>query len=216
MRLQTRARYLDRLLLSVAALATIGCTDGSPPPPRPAVADDTEAERELSTALSKLINEASIRNAPLVYDYDEDLLVRIDQVEAYLAGGAEGKPPRFMPKLTEAEEADHFRETIRLWEAGTGRKLRPEIDQLKAEVAARKPDGPRYYPDFHKRFSATFDEFIKIEVADTQRRRNREIHAQVVPLLETYGSRAPELVRTSSEMLNQQYPLPSEPETRAH
>ena len=58
---------------------------------------------------------------PFVYHYNEDLLTQIDGVEAYLAGGEQAKPSRFMPKLDEREEVDHFRETIRRWETARGR-----------------------------------------------------------------------------------------------
>jgi hypothetical protein len=216
-RRHTRAGELDRFLTAVLAVVAIGCADGSKPnatPPPAAV--DPEIDRQLTAGLSKAINDASARNKPLEYEYDEDLLARIDQVETYLAGGAEGEAPRFMPDLTEAEELEHFRETIRLWESSTGRKLRPEIDQLKADVAARKPDGPRFHPDFHRRFGATFDPFIKFEVADMQRRRNLEVHDKAGPLLEPYRSRAPEQVRTWVETPDRQYPVPAAAETRAN
>jgi hypothetical protein len=195
-------------------LVAFGCTDrpGPSAPPVPA-ASNPDVEAQLAADLSRIVNDATIRNAPLDYDYDEDLLTRIDQIEAHLAGGDSpgSPPPRFMPKLTAEEELDHFRETIRQWEARTGRKLRAAIDPLKAEVAARAPDGPRYHPDFHKRFSAIFDEFIKLEITDMQRRRNREIHAKAAELLETYRPQVPELVRTWTETLNRQYPLSPEP-----
>ena len=71
---------------------------------------------------------------------------------------------------------DHFRETLRRWKAKTGKDLRAEIDKLKAEVAARKPGGPPFHPDFHKHFSAVFDDLIPIEVAEIRERRNRYLH----------------------------------------
>jgi len=147
------------------------------------------------------VNDAGVRYLPLQYKFNENLLSILDQVEAHLSGKAAGPAPRFLagegkrPGLDEQEEADHFRETIRRWEAQTGKKLRDAIAPLKAEVAARKPDTPPTHPDFQKRFSAAFDDFIKIEVEEMRERRNRAVHAQVKPLLEKYRPTHPDLVR---------------------
>jgi hypothetical protein len=150
---------------------------------------------ELAAELSKILNEEGIRYASMEHDYDEDLLATIDKAEAYLSGRLKGPAPRAMKKLTEQEEYDHLRETIRRWQAQTGKNLRSEIDPLKAEVAARQPGGPTYYPDFHKRFAAVFDSFIPIEVAEMRERRNRVIHQAAKPLLEKYRDTAPDLVK---------------------
>src|SRR5262249_41642481 len=150
----------------------------------------------------KLLNEEGIRYASMEHDYDEDLLKTIDQAEAYLSGRLKGPTPRAMPKLTEQEEYDHLRETIRRWQAETGKDLRAEIDRLKAEVAARKPGGPAYHPDFHKRFAAVFDSFIPIEVAEIRERRNRVIHQSAKPLLDKYRDTAPDLVKQYEATLN--------------
>jgi hypothetical protein len=157
---------------------------------------------ELSSELSRLINEIEIRYASLEHEYDEDLLATIDKAEAYLSGRLKGPAPRAIPKLTEQEEYDHLRETIRRWQARTGKDLRAGIDRLKAEVAARKPGGPRYYPDFHKRFAAVFDSFIPIEVAEMRERRNQVIHQEAKPLLEKYRATAPDLVKRYEATLN--------------
>ena len=150
----------------------------------------------------------SIRHAPLDYNYNEDLLAQIDTVEAYLAGGTQAKPPRYMPRLDEQEEVDHLRETIHRWEAARGKKIRPAIDALKAEVAARKPGGPVTHPEFHKRFSETFDDFIKFEAAHMKELRNRAIHEQAASLFQPYREEHPELVRYFESTLAGQYPLP--------
>jgi hypothetical protein len=165
--------------------------------------------------LNQFINDATIRFRPLDYEYDEDLLQTLDRVEAYLSGKAPGPPPRAMPKLDEQEEMEHFRETFRRWKAKTGKDLRSEIDKLKSEVAARKPDGPRFYPGFHKRFSAVFDDLIPIEVAEIRERRNRQLHEQAKPLFDTHRAKDPDAVREYEDVLNRPpYNLtPPEPET---
>ena len=153
--------------------------------------------------MSTLINDATVRFRPLDYEYDEDLLQIVDRVEASLSGKASGPAPRALPKLDEQEEMEHFRETFRRWKAQTGKDLRVEIDRLKAEVAARKPGGPQYFPDFHKRFSAVFDAMIPIEVAEIRERRNQYIHQRAKPLLDSYRVKDPEAVRSFDEVLNQ-------------
>ena len=117
-----------------------------------------------------------------------------------------------MPKLDEQEEMDHFRETFRRWKAKTGKDLRAEIDKLKAEVAARKPGGPAFHPDFQKRFSAVFDDLIPIEVAEIRERRNRYLHEQAKPLLDPHREKDPDAVREYEDVLNQPpYNLTPEP-----
>ena len=110
---------------------------------------------------------------------------------------------RALPKLDEQEEVEHFRETFRRWKAKTGKDLRAEIDPLKAEVAARKPGGPAFHPDFHKRFSAVFDDLIPIEVAEIRERRNRYIHERAKPLLDSYREKDADAVRRYEQFLSQ-------------
>jgi len=163
----------------------------------------------IQQELSKAVNEAELRYAPLSYDYDEDLLSMLDRIEAHLASGSSGPAPRFLPKLDEKEEMAHFRETIRRWEAKTGQKLRDVIDPLKAEVAKRKPGESPFYPEFHKRFSAALDDLIPIEVAEMRERRNRAIHAAARPLFDKYRDSNSELIKQlESELSNPQYALP--------
>jgi hypothetical protein len=159
-------------------------------------------EQALRADLSRVINDATKLYKPLRYRYDEDLLTAIDQIEAHLSDGATGPAPRFLPDLTEQEESDHFRETIRRWEAQTGRSLRGAIDPLKAEVADRDPGGARFHPDFHKRCRAVFDDLIKIEVLEMRERRNRAIHQQAASLLDRYRATNPEEVRPYQESLD--------------
>ena len=120
-----------------------------------------------------------------------------------------------MRKLDEQEEVDHFRETFRRWTAQTGKDLRAEIDKLKAEVAARKPGGPAFHPDFHKRFSAAFDDLIPIEVAEIRERRNQYIHRQAKTSLDSFREKDPDVVREFEDLLNRPpYNLPPmKPET---
>jgi hypothetical protein len=157
---------------------------------------------DLATKLSEMLNEKSIRYGSLEYEYDENLLTTIDKAEAYLSGRLKGPAPRAMPKLSELEEYDHFRETIRRWRARTGKDLRAEIDRLKADVAARQPGGPAFHPDFHKKFAAVFDSFIPIEVQEIRERRNRAIHEAAKALFDEYRADAPDLVKEYEETLN--------------
>jgi hypothetical protein len=170
--------------------------------PAPADTGPKTPAGDLSTELSRLLNEIEIRYASLEHEYDEDLLAKIDKAEAYLSGRLKGPAPRAIPKLTEQDEYDHLRETIRRWQVQTGKDLRAEIDRLKAEVASRKPGGPAYHPDFHKRFAAVFDSFIPIEVAEMRERRNRVIHQEAEPLLDRYRATAPDLVKQYEATLN--------------
>jgi len=185
--------------------------------PAPAETGPTTPASELTGELSTIITEAGSRYASLEHEYDEHLLALVDKAEAHLSGKQKGPAPRAMPKLSEQEEYDHLRETIRRWEAKTGKKLRAEIDPLIAEVAARKPGGPPYHPDFHKKFAAVFDSFIPIEVEEIRERRNRSIHEKARPLLEKYRATAPDQVKQFEATLNAPpYSLPaSSPESKA-
>jgi hypothetical protein len=82
---------------------------------------------------------------------------------------------------------------VRHWEASTGKRLRAAIDPLKADVAARTPGVP-YHPEFQKKFSAEFDDFIKIEVAEARQRRNREIHQKTEAIFDRYRQEHPDVV----------------------
>jgi hypothetical protein len=167
----------------------------------PPAASEPEAG-ELNGKLSKLMGDLSARYRALDYEYDEDLLETLDRVEACLSGKSETLKPLPMPKLDEAEQLDHFRETVKRWSAKTGKTLRAAIDPLKAEVAARKPGDPPFNPDFHKRFSAAFDAFIPIEVVEIRERRNKALHEQAKPLLDEYRPKAPEAVKSAEQTLN--------------
>jgi hypothetical protein len=152
--------------------------------------------------MNTLMNEATARFRSLDYEYDEDLLQTLDRTEASLSGKTPRLHPRAMPKLDEQEEAEHFRETFRRWKAQTGKDLRAEIDKLKADVAARKPGGPAFHPEFHKRFSVAFDDLIPIEVAEIRERRNRYIHQKAKPLLDSNREKDPDTVREFEAILN--------------
>jgi len=214
------ARFLPCGLLGMlvvsAAMSCGGKTDSPPPAtktkpsmgafpsmkPEPTVTGPRTPGDDLTAELSKILNDASIRYGSLEYEYDENLLSTIDKAEAYLSGKQKGPAPRAMPKMSEKEEYDHLRTTIRRWQDQTGKDFRAEIDQLKAEVAARKPGGPAYHPDFHKRFAAVFDSFIPIEVKAIRERRNRAIHEAAKPLLEKYRATAPDVVKQYEATLN--------------
>ena len=198
--------YLLSLACALAAPLATGCGRATPPatgvdPAAGIFAADPAATQEIQEEISRAVNDAGVRYLPLQYKFNENLLSILDQVESFLSGKAVGPAPRFLagegkrPGLDEREEADHFRETIRRWEAQTGKNLRDAIAPLKAEVAARKPDAPPTHPEFQERFSAAFDDFIKIEVEEMRERRNRAIHDQVRPLLEKYRATHPDLVR---------------------
>lgn len=175
-------------------------TSPAPPP------GDPEAARAIQDGLTILVNRAEERFHPLIYDYDEGLLEIADREEAGLSDAGAKSPARFMPKLDEAEEKDHFRETIRRWEAERGGpSFRAAIVPLIAEVAARKP-GASTYPDFHKRFSLVFDSFIAIEVLEAHERRNRAIREEGEALLAPYREKEPRLVVHFEKMLDRQFP----------
>jgi len=184
------------------------------PPPTPEAA---QASQELGGLLSDLINESNVRFRPLEYEYNEDLLKILDQFERYDSGKAPGPAPRAMPKLDEEEELAHLRETVRRWQAKTGKNLRAEVDKLKAEVAARKAGGPAFHPEFQKHFSAVFDDFINpFEVDEIRERRNRYLHEKMRPLLDAYREKCPAYVREQEDFFNQPpYNLPSSGSARA-
>ena len=169
---------------------------------------DPEAIRAIQDGLTTIVNQAEERFRPLNYEYDEGLLEIADRAESGLSNAGEKSPVRFMPKLDEAEEKDHFRVTIRRWEAARGgESFRAAIDPLIAEVAARKP-GTSFHPDFHKRFGFVFDSFIPIEVRDALERRNRVIRDEAEALLAPYRDKHPALVEHFERKLDRQFPRP--------
>jgi hypothetical protein len=175
--------------------------------------EDQAVYQKLDSEVNKIVNDETLRYKSLEYKYSENLLEIIDQIEKNLAGKAEGEPPRFLPNLNAKEELDHFRETARRWEAQTGKNLRAEVDILKADVAARVPGEP-FHPQFQRKFSKAFDQFIAVEVAELRERRNRAIHASAEALLAPYRDKHPEPVRRIEEVLNQppyQLPTPGNP-----
>jgi hypothetical protein len=202
---------------SILAVIVSACGPGdagpalptAPPKPR----GDAKTNLAIQERLNAIVNDAEIRYKPLKYEYEEGLLKIVDQVEASLSGKPGAAPPRFMPQLDEAEERDHFRETIRRWEEQGGRSFRAAIDPLIAEVAGRKP-GEAIDLDFHKRFGAVFDSFVPIEVKEARERQNRAIHASAESLLAPYRAAQPESVKDFEEMLKQQYPLVTPPPSR--
>ena len=80
--------------------------------------------------------------------------------------------------------------------------MRDEIDRLQADVAARKPGKSPNHPEFHKAFSAVFDDFIKIEVEEMHERRNRAIHREASSLLDKYRGSQPALVSETEAILD--------------
>ncbi len=170
--------------------------------PAPVDTGPKTPDDDITVELSKIITEAGSRYASLEHEYDEHLLTIVDQAEDHLSGRLKGPAPRAMPKLSEQEEYDHLRETIRRWRVKTGKDLRAEIDKHKAEVAARKPGGPVYHPEFHKRFAAVFDDFIPIEVEEIRERRNRVNHEKANPILKEYRETAPASVKQYETTLN--------------
>jgi hypothetical protein len=212
LRLLTAVAFVTLALLS-------GCGPRSPhDAPSGGVGDPAQspeaaqASQEMGAKLSTLINDASDRYRPLDYQYDEDLLTQLDRIDAYLSGKTTGSPPRFLPKLDEPEEVDHFRETIRRWQSATGKNLRAEVDKLKAEVDARKPGDKPFHPEFHKQFSAAFDNLIPIEVAEMRERRNKYIHANADAVFDPYRQKHPAAVRELEGSLNKPpYELPPPP-----
>lgn len=192
------------LLWLILAAGCDGPTTGqgvaSPQPP-PLSGEDQALYQQFERQTNQLINDHLQKYTELRYDYNEGLLKILDQIELTLSGKLEGDPPRFLSSLDPQEEREHFQETIRRWEAKTGKKLRPEVDALKAELAAR-PAGEPFHPAFQRKFSQTFDEFIPIEVADLRERRNRSIHAAAEALLAPHRAKHPEPVRRIEQLLS--------------
>jgi hypothetical protein len=196
-----------QLVLGIILLLACGCGHPAAPPPRadPGAAvleADPATTQAIRSDLSQIINEATIHYIPLQYDYDEDLLEKLDLLENRITGKDKASTTRLLPKLDEAEERDHLFETVRRWEAATGKKLRASIDPLKADVAARKPGVP-YHPEFHKKFAAEFDGLIKIEVLEARERRNRQIHDKADAILQKYHSTHPEIVTYFQKMIDE-------------
>jgi hypothetical protein len=196
-----------QLVLGIALLLACGCGHPAAPPRRvdpgaAALEADPATTQAIRSDLSQIINEATIHFIPLQYDYDEDLLEKLDLLENRITGKDTASTTRLLPKLDEAEERDHLFETVRRWEAATGKKLRASIDPLKADVAARKPGIP-YHPEFHKKFAAEFDDLIKIEVLEARERRNREIHEKAKPILEKFVTTHPEIVSYFQRMIDE-------------
>ena len=200
-------RAVGWVCLSWLVLAS-GCggrsTDGQGASPQalpPLGAEDQAVFRELESKTNEIINKITLKYTGLRYEYSEGLLKMLDQIESTLSGKAEGDPPRFLSQLEPEEEREHFRESIRRWEEKTGKDLRAEVDALKADVASR-PAGKTYHPEFQKKFSQTFDDFIAIEVVELRERRNRAIHAEAETLLAPYRAKNPEAVRRIERILN--------------
>ena len=156
----------------------------------PLSGEDQAVFRDLESKTNEIINKITLKYTGLRYEYSEGLLKMLDQIESTLSGKAEGDPPRFLSQLDPEEEREHFRETVRRWEEKTGKDLRAEVDALKADVASR-PAGKTYYPEFQKKFSQTFDDFIALEVVELRERRNRAIHAEAEASSPPTGKRTP-------------------------
>jgi hypothetical protein len=201
-------------------LVATGCGDrrpvagpGTAPEPPALTRDDRALFQKLQGEVSAVINDETMRYAPLQYQYSEGLLEILDGVERTLSGQARGEPHRFLPKLDASDERDHFRETVRRWEAKTGKDLRTEVDALRADVAARK-SGERFHPEFQRRFSQAFDDLIALEVAELRERRNRAIHAAAEKILAPYRAERPEPVRRLETVLSSPpYNLPDDGRT---
>jgi hypothetical protein len=203
------------LLGFVQGCGPFGSESASPPVPAPQAAslsrEDQALLQKLEGELSTIVNARSQRYAPLRYEYNEGLLASLDQIEQALSGKVSGEPPRHLPNLDVEEEQEHFRESIRRWEKESGKNLREQIDDFKAEVAQRKP-GEAFHPDFQRRFSQVFDSFVKIEIEEMRGRRNQAIHASVAELLNPYRAEHPEVVRGIEDLLNSdaQFKRPSD------
>jgi hypothetical protein len=202
--------------LTVIACGCGGAGEGPAANPLPEVdpavlSADPEATQALQDAVTEAINSTTNRFKPLDYEYDEDLLAKLDQIEAHLSGKPDAPAPRFLPRLDPEEELEHYREVIKRWEAKTGKNLRKLIDPLKAEVAEFKP-GETTHPEFHKRFSAAFDDFIPIEVEEMRERRNQALRAEAETAFASYRESHPKLVQYFESQLDQpQYRVPVEP-----
>jgi hypothetical protein len=199
------------IVTTLAITLAIGCRNSSTPAetadaaaPEGGGGQDSAtdpAAREFGGKMSDLINEVTERYRPLDYGYNEDLLKMLDQIDRHLSGEVTGPPPRFMPKLDADEEVAHFRETIRRWTAKSGRNLRAEVDKFQAMVAARKPGGKPFNPEFQRLFSEVFDDLIPIEVVELRERRNRSIHEKARPLLDGFREKCPDAVRENEAFL---------------
>src|SRR5262249_54273395 len=126
-------RHAAVLIVTLACVA--GCNQKSDEGPdggpvgKSAPGETSEPEAgERTGKLSKLRDHLGPRARALDYEYDEELLEVLDGVEGRLAGKSEALDPLPMPKLDEAEQLDHFRETIKRWSAKTDKNLRAEID----------------------------------------------------------------------------------------
>jgi hypothetical protein len=207
-RLTAVASVTLALLSGCGTRSPLDSTSGGAGDP-PLSPEAARASQEIGARLSKLINEAADLYGPLDYNYDEDLLTKLDRIDADLSGKTAGPSARFLPRLDEQEEAAHFRETIRRWHAATGKDLRAEVDKLKAEVDARKPGDKPFHPEFHKHFSAAFDALIPIEVGEMRERRNKYIHANAAAVFDEYRAKYPAVVREHEGSLNKPpYELP--------
>ena len=204
-------RVLKRLAVASGLIlaAFAGCGTKEPegnelidPAEAKANAGRTTADQEIGGKLSEAINDASEKYHPLRYEYDEDLLKLLDRVETRLAGKSEKLDPLVLPTLDEAEQLAHFKETIKRWNAKTKKDLRTVLDPLIAEVAARKPGGPPFHPEFHKKFAAEFDSFIPIEVEEIRERRNRAIHEKAKSIFDEYRKTDPDAVKPHEKTLN--------------
>ena len=199
-------------IFCVVGLASLAGCDGSlaktnapsVPAPTPILAATPEVQA-INQAVSDIMNDGSRDFKSLDYDYNEDLLRILDVVETHLKNGTAIPDPRPMSHLSPAEEIAHFRETIKRWEVQTGKNLRKTIDPLKADVASRASAAPKrgssFFPDFQRKFSAAFDDFIPIEVAEIRERRNRWVHAQAKPKLDAAREKAPDAVKEIEAML---------------
>src|SRR5262249_48634101 len=76
--------------------APSGAEGGPPLDPEAA-----QAAQAIGGKLSTLINEATARYRPLDYEYDEDLLTKLDRIESFLSGKTTDSSPRFLPRLDE-------------------------------------------------------------------------------------------------------------------
>lgn len=179
---------LHRYAIAAAfcALMTLaGCGQGESPVDSPAnnngaAKPKSEVVTKAEADVSKIINDATNRFASLDYAFNEDLLEILDGMEKYFSADSEKrkslKVTRHLPQLEEAEELDHFRETISRWESKTGKKLRTVIDQLKTALGNRDVQSKESKTEFNKKFSEAFDDIVKIEIEELRERRNRWIH----------------------------------------
>jgi hypothetical protein len=199
-------------LPSVASLAGLflmlaGCADPNPGndllPTTKRDAGISTPALELGSKLSDVINSANSKYQPLKYEYNENLLDILDRVEIRLSSKSTSLDPLPLPRLDEAEQLEHFQETIKRWSEQTKLELRGAIDPLKAEIAARKPGGSPFHPEFQKKFAAVFDAFIPIEVEEMRDRRNKAVHDKANVLFDEYRETAPDAVREHEKTLNE-------------